>query len=113
MNYYPPRDGWQARPPGIDEPLVRGGDEFFWADALGSVLRLTDATGAVTTSYRYDPFGRVNLASGSSTNPAQYTGRENDGAGLHYYRARYYHPILQRFISEDPVFPSRAVPAPG
>jgi RHS repeat-associated protein len=25
------------------------------------------------------------------------------GAGLYYYRARYYHPTLQRFISEDPI----------
>jgi len=31
------------------------------------------------------------------------TGRENDGTGLYYYRARYYSPTLQRFISEDPI----------
>jgi RHS repeat-associated protein len=37
-----------------------------------------------------------------STNAAQYTGRENDTGGLYYYRARFYHPGLQRFISEDP-----------
>jgi RHS repeat-associated protein len=43
------------------------------------------------------------VTSGASTNSVQYTGRENDGTGLHYYRARYYHPDLQRFISEDPV----------
>jgi len=40
----------------------------------------------------------------TSSNALQYTGRENDGAtGLYYYRARYYHPGLQRFISEDPL----------
>ena len=38
-----------------------------------------------------------------SDNPFQYTGRENDGTGLYYYRARYYSPELQRFISEDPI----------
>src|SRR5262249_10209764 len=27
----------------------------------------------------------------------------NDGTGLYYYRARYYSPVLQRFISEDPI----------
>ena len=89
--------------PGIDEPLARGGSEFYWVDALGSVLRLTDAGGSITTAYGYEPFGRASVTSGASTNPAQYTGRENDGTGLHYYRARYYHPGLQRFISEDPV----------
>lgn len=25
------------------------------------------------------------------------------GQGCNYYRARYYHPALQRFISEDPI----------
>ncbi len=38
-----------------------------------------------------------------STNTYQYTGRENDGTGLYFYRARYYSPTLQRFISEDPL----------
>jgi RHS repeat-associated protein len=36
-------------------------------------------------------------------NPVMYTGRENDGDGLFYYRARYYSPIMGRFISEDPI----------
>ena len=35
-------------------------------------------------------------------NPFQYTARENDTTGFYYYRARYYSPSLQRFISEDP-----------
>jgi RHS repeat-associated protein len=89
--------------PGIDEPLARGGAEFYWADALGSVLRLTDAGGAIATAYGYEPFGRASVTSGASTNSAQYTGREVDGTGLYYYRVRYYHPQLQRFISEDPI----------
>lgn len=37
------------------------------------------------------------------TNPYQYTGRENDGDGLYFYRNRYYNPTLQRFISDDPI----------
>ncbi len=32
-----------------------------------------------------------------------YVGRENDGTGLYLYRARYYSPVIQRFISEDPI----------
>jgi RHS repeat-associated protein len=49
----------------------------------------------------YEPYGEV-TSTGSSDNPYQYTGRENDGTGLYYYRARYYSPALKRFISEDP-----------
>jgi RHS repeat-associated protein len=33
----------------------------------------------------------------------QFTGREQDSTGLYYYRARYYNPVLQRFIAEDPL----------
>ncbi|MEK7747562.1 MAG: RHS repeat-associated core domain-containing protein [Nitrospirota bacterium] len=93
----------------IDEPFVRrqssGWSEYFLADALGSTLELTNDNGIVTTRYSYDPFGKT-MAIGSgiiSSNPFQYTGRENDGTGLYYYRARYYSPKLQRFISEDPI----------
>lgn len=31
------------------------------------------------------------------------TGRENEANGLYYYRARYYSPLLGRFISQDPL----------
>ncbi|MGH7961734.1 MAG: RHS repeat-associated core domain-containing protein, partial [Candidatus Binatia bacterium] len=54
--------------------------------------------------YSYAPFGETTRTGAVSTNPLQFTGRENDGTtGLCYYRARYYHPVLQRFISEDPI----------
>jgi hypothetical protein len=52
--------------------------------------------------YTYEPFGKPTLV-GSSTNPYQYTGRENDGASVYFYRARYYDPTIGRFISEDPI----------
>jgi RHS repeat-associated protein len=57
----------------------------------------------VATEYTYEPFGATTAAGASSANAFQYTGRENDATGLYYYRARYYHPGLQRFISEDPI----------
>jgi len=67
------------------------------------VLALADASGAVATEYAYEPFGATMVTGASSQNAAQFTGRENDGTGLYYYRARYYHPELPRFISEDPI----------
>src|SRR3989304_2158199 len=48
-----------------------------------------------------------------SGNPFQYTGREFDaGTGLYYYRARHYHPQLQRFVSEDPAHFNAGDPSP-
>ena len=88
----------------IDEPFVRqsSSDEYYHVDALGSTMVLTDDTGAVQTTYAYELFGDTTVT-GTSSNEFQYTGRENDGTGLYYYRARYYSPTLQRFINEDPV----------
>jgi len=56
----------------------------------------------VQTEYSYDPFGATTTSGAASGHSGQYTGRENDQTGLFYYRARYYSPTLQRFISEDP-----------
>jgi len=87
----------------IDEPLTRiksdGTLRYYQTDVLGSIIALTDETGAVKTQYTYDPFGNVTVSGEASDNPFQYTGRENDGTGLYYYRARYYSTELQRFIS--------------
>src|SRR4030042_6229617 len=91
----------------IDEPLTRikadGTVRHYVKDALGGVIALTDDSGVVKTTYTYDPFGNVTVSGETSDNAFQYTGRENDGTGLYYYRARYYSPELQRFISEDPL----------
>src|SRR5207247_4321980 len=94
--------------------LTGGVDQFFsrtdstgtftpLTDALGSTVALTDSTGAIQTQYTYEPFGNTTASGPASTNAFQYTGRENDGTGVYFYRARYYSPIYQRFISEDPL----------
>jgi RHS repeat-associated protein len=88
---------------GVDESLSRGGSELYLADALGSTVALTSQGGTVTTAYTYAPFGTTAADNPSDFNPFQFTGRENDGTGLYYYRARYYSPVLQRFLSEDPL----------
>lgn len=52
---------------------------------------------------RGEPFGNTTASGPADGSPFQYTGRENDGTGLYYCRARYYSPVYQRFISEDPL----------
>src|SRR5437763_17024106 len=90
---------------GVDEYFQRtdsaGGRNFLTA-ALGSTLALADSTGTVQTSYTFEPFGNTTVTGSSTTNSFAYTGRELDGTGLYYYRARYYDPMIGRFVSEDP-----------
>lgn len=90
----------------IDEILGREGNEgkrYYLMDGLGSIIALTDTNGVIKTSYAYDPYGRTSISGDPSDNPFQYTGRENDGTGLYYYRARYYSSELQRFVSNDKI----------
>jgi RHS repeat-associated protein len=90
---------------GIDEYYVRtdsSGSQTFWTDALGSTVALTDGTPAVAASYTYEAFGATGVT-GTTSNGYDYTGRESDGTALKYYRARYHHTGLARFVSEDPI----------
>jgi len=90
---------------GIDEIFTRTttSANTFLSDGLGSNLGLTSTLGTVATQYSYDPFGNTSSSGSTSGNTFQYTGRENDSSGLYFYRARYYNPALQRFISQDPI----------
>lgn len=90
----------------VDERFARTdgvGRTYFLADALGSTKSLTNEAGLVVQRYNYTPFGQVRASQSGFDNPYQFTGRELDGSGLYYYRARYYHPGMARFISEDPI----------
>ena len=90
---------------GIDEVFTRA-DSFGsftpLQDALGSTIALVDSSGNVMTTYAYDPFGNTTFSGTANTNAFQYTGRENEGTGLYFYRNRYFSPLLGRFVNEDP-----------
>ena len=87
---------------------------FATQDANFNVTALVDTAGTVIERYKYTPYGQVvvldaNLsvdADGKSdvANPVTYTGRRfDDETGLYYYRNRYYHAQLGRFVSRDPL----------
>jgi RHS repeat-associated protein len=91
---------------GIDEIFSRAdftGNFTPLKDALGSTIALVDASGNLVTQYSYDPFGNTTVSGAANSNAFQYTGRENEGNGLYFYRARYYSPLLGRFVNEDPL----------
>jgi RHS repeat-associated protein len=92
---------------GIDEYFARtaaGTTSTFLADALGSTVGLVSANnGPIATSYTYEPFGATTVSGATNGNVYEFTGRENDGTGVYYYRARYYNPMYQRFVAQDPM----------
>jgi RHS repeat-associated protein len=85
----------------------------YLTDALGSVLAMTRADQSPEVFYGYSAYGEtqaLGVDGDIPNNSNQYTARENDGlvggtngGALYYYRARYYDPVLKRFISEDPI----------
>ena len=89
---------------GIDERFVRTTateTDNYLTDALSSTVVVTGSTGSSQVEYSYEPFGSISIT-GTTTNSYTFTGREIDGLGINYYRARYYNPTTGRFLSEDP-----------
>jgi RHS repeat-associated protein len=93
----------------IDEPWQRtdigaaNTNRIYLADALGSIVGLADTNKVIQTEYDYEPFGTTTTTGSANKNAYKFTAREEDGTGLYYYRARYYHPVLGRFVGEDPI----------
>lgn len=90
---------------GIDDHFAfipaSGSPLYGMSDALNSTVEMTDGSGSVKSQFAYEPYGQTTANGGAY--PFQYTGRVPVSSSLYYYRARFYNPILGRFISEDPI----------
>jgi RHS repeat-associated protein len=76
---------------------------YLHADHQGSIIALSNGSGAVTTTMAYDNYGAVSW-SGSYSSRFGYTGQIYFGEmNLWYYKARFYSPILGRFLQTDPI----------
>ena len=75
-------------------------------DAYGNILCYCDAQGNVVARYTYDAFGNTISQSGSlaDTFSLRFSTKYFDPeSGLYYYGYRFYHPILMRWLTEDPI----------
>lgn len=78
---------------------------YVYTDAQGTPIAETDASGNVTATFDYKPYGSQAL--GSPRPGPGYTGHVNDpDTGFIYMQARYYDPLAGRFLSIDPIGPS-------
>ena len=95
--------------PGDDNPLIwfegsymdQTHQQLLIADHQGSIVGVTNAAGALTSSLTYDPYGSTPSFAGPRF---RYTGQiAIPEIGLYYYKARFYDPVAQRFLQTDPV----------
>lgn len=80
---------------------------YLHSDHLGDITTITDSSGSIEQVIDYYPFGsvRLNKQSGNYNEKRKFIGEIYDEkTGLNYLNARYYDPLLGRFISEDPEF---------
>jgi RHS repeat-associated protein len=93
--------------PGEDAPIVwyEGSGttdrRFLHADERGSIVAVTDSSGATISVNTYDEYGKPGS---SNVGRFQYTGQAYlPELGLYYYKARMYASGLGRFMQSDPI----------
>jgi RHS repeat-associated protein len=82
------------------------GTFFYHRNHINSSAVITDINGAEVSRMVYTPFGELsqNHSTGSDVVSDQYTGQVYDPeTGLYYCNARYYDPMVGRFLSADPL----------
>ncbi len=87
-----------------DRSAAGGGTglSYYAVDHLGSTRALTNASGAVTDTYTYDPYGNLIASTGGTINPYQYAGQRLDAAtGQYDMGARVYNASAGQFTSRD------------
>ncbi|WPB78998.1 RHS repeat-associated core domain-containing protein [Archangium violaceum] len=86
------------------------GVHWYHQDHLGSVRALTNASGTRVASYEYSAFGVPVASATSVANTRGFTGHTADTTGLVYMGARYFDPVLGRFLSADSLVPASHSP---
>ena len=93
--------------PGTDDPIVwyegtgTTDRRFMSSDERGSIVSLTDSSGALIAVNIYDEYG---IPGAANVGRFGYTGQAWLGEiGLQYSKARIYSPTLGRFLQTDPI----------
>jgi RHS repeat-associated protein len=84
---------------------------YMMQDSLGSTSgTVNSTTGARDSTITYCPFGSTRFTTGTLPTDMKFTGQRQESTGLYYYGARYYDPVIGRFISADTIIPNFANP---
>jgi RHS repeat-associated protein len=77
---------------------------YLHSDHLGSIAASSDGSGGSLQRQWFDPWGAM-WSGGVNATTRNDTGQHRDGTGLLFYNARYYDPLLARFVSADWIVP--------
>ena len=86
---------------------------YFTGDHLGSTSLQTNASGSEVGRQKYYPYGALRFTSGTLATDYRFTGQRSEEAALgslYDYGARFYSPVLGRFLSADTIVPSPGDP---
>jgi RHS repeat-associated protein len=90
----------------LTEQRTPSGNYYYLFDGLGSVVALTDSSGAVVNTYSYDPYGNIKSSTGTVANPWRFGGSygayHDTDTGLYKIGHRYYESSLGRWTQQDP-----------
>jgi RHS repeat-associated protein len=96
--------------PAVDEPLVwyegtgTSTKRYLDADERGSIIRVTDGSGATLAINSYDEYGSPATTSATYGSRFRYTGQAMiPELAMYYYKARFYSSTLGRFVQPDPI----------
>lgn len=77
-------------------------NHYYHQDEQLSTAFITNEKREIQNHYQYDAFGNGICQEEEISNRIRYTGQQYDGVtGQYYLRARYYNPIVGRFLQED------------
>ena len=78
------------------------GYHYYHLDEQNSTAYITGSSGEIENQYGYDAFGVLQNSREELPNRILYTGQQYDQtSGQYYLRARFYNPVIGRFVQED------------
>ena len=84
-----------------------GNTSYYHYDLRGNIIAITNQAGEITHKYEYSPYGRVIYKKEADFNPFRFVGQygvEYENEDLYFMRARYYKPLMGRFLNVDPIY---------
>lgn len=93
--------------PGVGYVDASGAQHYYRENGIGSNVAVTSSTGAVESITEYDAYGQSAVVQSGNRSSLRFAGKHgyisDDHSGMQMLGARYYLPVLGRFLTQDPL----------